>query len=92
MTRQEDFARAAEVARAALTHVYEPTLVDALRSDSPLPGHRSADAIAIVVAVREESASRGRLVTLSDAHMVSIHTFGDLTRELELLAAGDISE
>jgi len=86
VTRHED------VARAALSRVYEPALVEALRPDSPLPGYRSADAIAIAVAVREESASRGSTVVLGDAEMMSIHTVGDLMREIDVLREGDTHE
>lgn len=81
-----------EVARAALARVYEPALVGALRADSPLPGYRSADGIAIAVAVAEEGKTRDGAVVLSDAEMVSIHTLGDLVREIASHSAGEGDE
>ncbi len=86
MTSPEDLAR------TALSRVYEPALVEALRADSPLPGNRSADAMSISVAVREQSAMHDRPVVLSDMQMVSIYSLGDLIREIALYTAGATDE
>jgi hypothetical protein len=81
-----------QVARAALSHLYEPGLVATLRSDSPLPGFRSADAIAVSVAVAAEGMARGREVVLSDEQMVSIRTLGDLIVEIAAHSTRDADE
>jgi len=86
MTSPEDLAR------TALSRVYELALVEALRADSPLPGNRSADAMSISVAVREQSATHDCPVVLSDVQMVSIFSLGDLVREIALYSAGTTDE
>lgn len=83
---------AAQIARAALALVYDTAVVESLRDDSPLPGYRSADAIAVATAVRVESERAGHEVALGDQEMVEIHTVGDLEDAIVRAMSGDIDE
>ncbi|MEI8261080.1 MAG: hypothetical protein WCG77_06210 [Actinomycetes bacterium] len=85
----EMIAQASEsIARAALVRVVESDVVGTMRADSPLPGFRPADAVALSVAITKEAAKQGWSVTLGDHEFDGIHCLGDLTAVIGVQVAG----
>jgi len=85
----ESIAQASEsIARAALARVVESDVVGTMRSDSPLPGYRPADAVALSVAVTKESAKQGWSVNLGDQEFDGMYCLGDLVAVINVHLTG----
>ena len=88
MTEYSSAQASESIARAALVRVVESDVVGTMRSDSPLPGYRPADAVALSVAVTKEAAKQGRSVNLGDRDFDGIQTLGDLIAVIDVHLAG----
>ena len=86
MTSPPDIHRVASaIAEESLAAVFDPTLVRALRPDSPLAaiGLVDADLVALADAVHVAAASRGVECVLDDPDLADLTTVADLVRAIE---------